>query len=531
MNLDDGYLHVAGVGGIKSDMGWQLDKKKQFEPRLSAAYQLTPKTVIRAGYGRSFDIGVFGSIFGHVVTQNLPVLANQEISNSTTTGQAFCIGSAADNPGCNYAQNTTAQAQPLGGGPIPYVAPAVPADGLLPNPGSLVNTKARPNPVRFPTLDAWNGSVQHALTSSLTITAAYVGNKGTHNLSDGDNNNTNPNEAAINLPGSFSPTGQALHWDPTATPANGYPDSINAGTGGTSITNYLLRYYGGSLKACRDPNYTQPVDTNLPNGLPAGSCGWTQGISYYGDDQNTHFNALQITIAQSTWHGLNMNGNYQWASGKDFNGNYSTWSKAITYGNDSNVRHQSATLYGSYMLPFGKGKDFLNNANHAEDLAIGGYEISLTGNLASGLPFGLSVNCTTPGVGPDLPSGGDAPCQPNATGKLSTSLSKFVPGTGWTFYQAQTLGSVFTDPGVDNIGNVRRNSYFGPNFFNTDIALAKSFDIWESVALKFRFDAINAVNHINPGNPGGNILSAGSITGEAPGPGPRQLEFSLRLQF
>jgi hypothetical protein len=123
MNLADGYLHVAGVGGIKSDMSWQLDKKRQFEPRLSAAYQLTPKTVIRLGYGRSFDIGVFGSIFGHVVTQNLPVLANQEISNSTTTGQSFCIGSPADNPGCNPAMNTTAQAQPATGGPSPMCLP------------------------------------------------------------------------------------------------------------------------------------------------------------------------------------------------------------------------------------------------------------------------------------------------------------------------------------------------------------------------------------------------------------------------
>jgi hypothetical protein len=29
------------------------------------------------GYGRSYDIGVFGSNFGHTVTQNLPVLLKQ----------------------------------------------------------------------------------------------------------------------------------------------------------------------------------------------------------------------------------------------------------------------------------------------------------------------------------------------------------------------------------------------------------------------------------------------------------------------
>ena len=31
------------------------------------------------GYGRSFDMGVFGSNFGHAVTQNLPVLASQSV--------------------------------------------------------------------------------------------------------------------------------------------------------------------------------------------------------------------------------------------------------------------------------------------------------------------------------------------------------------------------------------------------------------------------------------------------------------------
>jgi len=60
-----------------------------FAPRIGVAYQLTPKTVVRMGYGRSYDIGVFGSNFGHTVTQNLPVLSKQNIdasSNPLTPG-------------------------------------------------------------------------------------------------------------------------------------------------------------------------------------------------------------------------------------------------------------------------------------------------------------------------------------------------------------------------------------------------------------------------------------------------------------
>jgi Carboxypeptidase regulatory-like domain/TonB dependent receptor len=542
LSLNDGYLHVAGIGGVPTDMGWNLDEKKQFEPRIGLAYQLNPKTVIRGGYGRSFDIGVFGSVFGHVVTQNLPVLANQSL-NSSGTQQAFCLGSPTDNPGCNLANLSTPQ--PAVGGPAGFVPPAVPASGLLPNPGYTVNSKARPNPMQFPTLDAWNLSMQRSLTPTLSLTVAYVGNKGTHTLSDGDGNNTMPNEEAIQIGGQYkfgnqtfqTINGQTLHWDPSAP-------STPTSSGATSNPLYLQRFYGAKLQACSDPAYdSSATGANVPAGT--GWCGWSQQISYYGDDQNTNFNALQITLAQQTWHGLNANFNYQFARANDHLSPYETWDPSIAYGADSNVRHHAATLYGSYDLPFGKGKQFFTGANHAEDLLLGGYEISGTLSGSSGLPFSLGLNgCSynyTNSAGkvvsaPDYPNGptSEAPCYPlvAAGSKLHTNLSSYIPGTGWTFYQPVTLGSSgFSEPGLDELGNSGHNNYFGPKFFNTDLSLQKTFAIWENVVTKFRFDAYNAVNHINPGNPGGNIQNVGSITGEAPGPGPRQLEFSLRVQF
>src|SRR5438445_13503082 len=76
-----GVIRVAGYGGFGRN-GNIDNTYKAFAPRLGFAYQATPKTVVRLGYGRSFDIGVFGSNFGHTVTQNLPVLVNQSISAS-----------------------------------------------------------------------------------------------------------------------------------------------------------------------------------------------------------------------------------------------------------------------------------------------------------------------------------------------------------------------------------------------------------------------------------------------------------------
>jgi len=91
MNLDTGYMQIAGIGGIGSNMGWTVSKTKQLAPRLGLTYQYNPKTVIRAGYGRSFDTGVFGSIFGHTVTQNIPVLANQAIPEPSKSVPAFTL--------------------------------------------------------------------------------------------------------------------------------------------------------------------------------------------------------------------------------------------------------------------------------------------------------------------------------------------------------------------------------------------------------------------------------------------------------
>ena len=540
MNLADGYMHVAGVGSVPSDMGWTIQKAKGFDPRIGFTYQVDPKTVIRAGYGRSFDTGVFGSIFGHVVTQNLPVLANQSLSTGVATGCVFSLG-----PGSSPCPQALTQE-----GPPAFVFPTVPSNGLLPAQGYAVSPKARPNPLHFPTIDAWNLSVQRALTPTLNLTVAYVGNKGTHTLADTDGNNTNPNESGLSLPGQFSVTGQTLNWDPNGL--NGIDPVTKANiplpsgySGGVSNGNLLQRYYGGSLAACRDANYATPTnETNIQPGM----CGWTQGISYYGDDQNTEFDALQVTLAQQFSKGLAVTSNYEWASAYGDQSGYWTWDHHVTHLRDSNVRRQALVTYGSYDLPFGKGKQYAQGVNHATDLLIGGWQLSGTVNWSSGLPFSVGYDQFTPGAANpedcfNSTGGTSAPCRPNTTGHMKTNLTSFDPkAKNRSFFTAQPRqGGIFSWPGLDKIGNAGANTYFGPTFFNADLGLTKSFTIHENIAAKFRMDAFNAFNHINPGNPGNTDVfgSTGTatgqqlnnISGQAPGLGARQLEFSAGISF
>ena len=62
---------------------------------------------------------------------------------------------------------------------------------------------------------------------------------------------------------------------------------------------------------------SQQVDGD-PN-LKPGMCGWTQSIKTRWDNQNTEYDAFQVTLAQAYHHGLNFDTNYVWASAFDEN--------------------------------------------------------------------------------------------------------------------------------------------------------------------------------------------------------------------
>ena len=254
-------------------------------------------------------------------------------------------------------------------GPTAYVPTDDPCQWPAAQPGYAVSSSARPNPLNFPTIDAWNLSVQRAITPTLSLTVAYVGNKGTHTLGDGDNNGTNPNEAAIILPGADSITGQTLHYDPSV------PAGTIVGQRRHSTGNLLQRYYGGYAAGLHGSQlHLRRIPS--PGVQPAPACAAGRSIAYRGDDQNTEFDALQVTSGQPMSQGLAWTRQLRVGQRVRRATGYYTWSHAVVHQRDSNVRDQQLTVYGSYDFPFGKGKQYMASANHATDLIIGGFQIS-----------------------------------------------------------------------------------------------------------------------------------------------------------
>src|SRR5215467_10043297 len=179
-NLANGEMDVAGENNVPLSGPVQTNFKN-FAPRLGIAYQATPKTVVRLGYGRSFDVGMFGTIFGHTVTQNLPVLGTQQINpqpNGWDDAFNLSVGPPLENPATVLTSPIT---NPAGKGPDGnYIYP----DGF--------RAWVMPFHTHMPTVDSWNATVQRQITPSFSLQAAYVGNKGSH-IFVGENNWINLN--------------------------------------------------------------------------------------------------------------------------------------------------------------------------------------------------------------------------------------------------------------------------------------------------------------------------------------------------
>ena len=449
LDLDTGNLRVAGFGNIGTN--FNVEKNwNNFAPRLGIAYQLTSKTVLRMGYGRSYDIGVFGSIFGHAVTQNLPVLASQSLNSPTSFASVFTLAT----------------------GPIAQTFPPVPSDGLLLEPPG-VSSHARPNRMRLARADAYNLTIQHQVTRTVSAEIAYVGNQG-HGFYQ-NNPDMNINQASV----------------------VGFP---------TLSTNQ------------RRPFFSR--------------YGWTQDITFLGNDGPNYYNSLQTKLDKRFSGGLQFVAHYTWSKSLDHDSNYFGIDRRVGYGPDDFNRKHVFSFSTVYELPFGKGKRFLGDSSRAVDLLLGGFQLSTTTNWSSGLPW-------TPTYGECSSDIDTGPCRPIVVGSLSTSVGHFDPQAGSVpFYTPVAplanngdISGPFQRPQVATFGS-ERNAFTGPRFFNSNLSLFKNFSITERFNGQFRFEAFNVFNHVNLNNPNNCVdCGGGNITSLAPNATMRQLNFGVKLSF
>jgi hypothetical protein len=91
----------------------------------------------------------------------------------------------------------------------------------------------------------------------------------------------------------------------------------------------------------------------------------------------------------------------------------------------------------------------------------------------------------------------------------------------------------WTRPAAGTFGNLARNSFFGPRYFNADASLSKRFAITEKFSAQFRAELFNAFNHVNLGQPTATVDSptAGQIFGIASLAQMRKWQLGLRVSY
>jgi Carboxypeptidase regulatory-like domain/TonB dependent receptor len=230
----------------------------------------------------------------------------------------------------------------------------------------------------------------------------------------------------------------------------------------------------------------------------------------------SNYNALQAQINKRTSYGLNFNVNYTWShflddldtsgfgSHEGFQNYQDAFSPASNYSNGNFDIRNMFKGQAVYLLPVGKGRQFLNN-NWVVDELIGGWQISSVWVIEGGNPMGI----TTGGNNSSNNQSGNFTQEANRVAGVSLTLPGSTKARLNEWYNLNALEV----PAPFTYGNFLRNTVYGPGVVNVAASLGKTFDLWpdRGVKMQIRADAGNVLNRPSFGQPNGNAIGPGEV--------------------
>jgi hypothetical protein len=528
---------LTGVTGTLNPAGLNNEYATVFEPRIGFAYDLGGHhtTSIRGGYGIYSvreDLGAADNLA--ITPPAYPFGVNFEPAilgtcQLTASCLATLFAGTASNPNPNPAFPLPG-IPPLGAAPTqPYApipsifqsfatpcningAPAFAADECGANFNGTVNSLiqlAVPLHWVVGTTQQWNLTIERSLGRDWFAELGYVGTKGSRLRSTYD-----PDQATLaTATNPITLTGQAC---------------TNAQAAGQSCT--IVDSTAENVSARAPFLGIAPSD-----------------FEDFAPNSDSHYNALQATLAHHFTKGLYFQSAYTWAKSIDDVSTASVafvtrvnnqTSGAASRGPSDFDRRQRFVASAVYQLPF------FSSASGLTKTALSGWETSTVITLQSGTPFSIFD-----------PNGGSAYslASPSATATFSPNFGcANAPSSGsvtsrlgnWVnpaAYQSDPFATLSNGTPSDGTlyGNTPRNCIVGPPQKNVDFTLDKAFRLAEHQSLRFRADFFNLFNHPSFANPAQfNGVSSGVVTpagGFAPITStvgtPRLIQFSLKYSF
>ena len=446
---------------------WRL-----FAPRVGFAYRVTNKTVVRSGYGISYEItdGGGGSALTSISTNWVPTL-DGGVTPSATLSNPFPGGIL----------------QP------PQRDPSYQTVVL----GSSI-TAPVPNFQRFAYIQQWNFGVQRELPDGTTVEVSYAGAKGTHIGS-----------VVLNqLPDQFLSLGTRLQQQVTNPFYGLIPSSGGTLANPTVAYGQLLRPY---------PQYT----------------GVTMSLN---GNRDSVYHSMQVKVEKRFRGAGSVLGAYTYSKLISDIEASRGWLEApggiAAIQNNNNLAGERSVssfdvphrLVVSYVLdlPIGKGQKFWTGVNGVPGRMLSGWGVNGVSTFQSGYPLGITTatnltNSFGGGSRPNYVSG----CTASISGSAQSKIN------GW-FNTA-----CFTAPPSFTFGNTGRtlSNLRGPGVNNWDFALFKNTALTERVRLQFRTEFFNLFNRVQFQIPitTVGVPQFGVISLQANN--PRLIQMALRLQY
>jgi hypothetical protein len=507
----DGFIDLLAQDGIvleetnKYGRGLLQTRKANFAPRVGFAYQFDPRLVVRGGFGLFFN-SFENQGYGPNIGENYPFVYNLGFSPKAPTGTGpnatngvYPIGYNSPWTGCSYASAGGTNTIESGMACIDFTPLQFNAESYSPE-GLQFNYQT-------PRTLSTNFTVQYSLTHSLSAQASYVFTQGAN---------------------------------------------LQKGTG----TNNVSQIYPAN-------HSTSDTIASGMNEIPWPD--FSQGFSYHATVGASDYNGLQTKLEWQNAHGLNFLLTYTWShtdsdAGDLLNGTSADGNRApdvpglgprFDWGLADFDLRQVVHMSGGYQLPFGKGKDFMNNGSRLSDAIVGGWAINWIATLQGGQPITLGcVDGTAAGLG----------CNAVKVAGQSQKLGLHKDANGvenWfgnpaAFNQACELGVTPATPtncipvtGKDALGDASAQTV-GPGFHRLDFSMFKAFQLNERFSLQFRGEFFNILNHPNFSSPGAggngataiggsssyNSTTFGEISSDRDNPqDPRQIQFALKLYY
>lgn len=467
--------------------------------------------------------------------------------------------------------------------------------------------------IKQPYVQEWNFGIQRELGRSNVLEVRYVGSRSVHQWIAQDPNEVNIFEngflnqfkgaqtnLAINAANgitSFADNGYAgqvplpIFDAAFAGQASGGPGvkfadyanpafivNLQQGAAGSLATtlsqpysgspnSYICNLVGSNVTPCSNGSFGSfttpgPYPANFFQANPYGAGATSQEFMTNGG--YAMYNGLQVDFRQKDWHGMQFDANYTWSHTLGvqpdeqwlgtFN-NFTMRDLRLSYGPTLFDLRHVVHVSGTYDLPFGSGKMFLNRSGLV-DKFVGGWTIGTIFTYETGFPFALGGGW---GTFNDYADGG-VTFSGVSLSQIQKNMGTYHTTNGpWVYaFNPKMLGVTSTATcssgllGVCqnlNPGTLSGDPYlYGPHLWNADLSLTKQIPIRENINFIFQGEFLNAFNHPEWANPNGasslgfdsiqdgggfGQSGIGGLAAQELGPtaGARLIELRARIQF